>query len=195
MMKCRPWFAVVSLILFSILTGRSSSAVTDHGHVSESLPSLFVLNTFSGSTALRNGIEIRSGQGVMQVLALRNDVIRVRLAREAGLPEDASWAVLPSARGEHVDVTGENSAEAVGFRTNLLRVRVDRTTLSLSIADLNGNILQEDAPGWPTEFHANSFHIYKHMPDDEHYFGLGDKVGPLDRRNQAFTLWNTDAYN
>ena len=33
------------------------------------------------------------------------------------------------------------------------------------------------------------------MPDDEHYFGLGDKVGPLDRRNQAFTLWNSDIYS
>jgi alpha-glucosidase len=30
------------------------------------------------------------------------------------------------------------------------------------------------------------------MPDDEHYFGLGDKTGPLDRRDGAFTLWNTD---
>ena len=32
------------------------------------------------------------------------------------------------------------------------------------------------------------------MPLDEHFFGLGDKTGPLDRRNEAFTLWNTDAY-
>jgi alpha-glucosidase len=36
--------------------------------------------------------------------------------------------------------------------------------------------------------------MYKSMPLDEHYFGLGDKTGPLDRRNEAFTLWNTDAY-
>ena len=32
------------------------------------------------------------------------------------------------------------------------------------------------------------------MPTDEHYFALGDKTGPLDRRDQAFELWNTDAY-
>ena len=30
------------------------------------------------------------------------------------------------------------------------------------------------------------------MPADEHYFGLGDKAGSFDRRNQAYTLWNTD---
>src|SRR5258708_22775828 len=28
----------------------------------------------------------------------------------------------------------------------------------------------------------------------EHFFGLGDKTGPLDRRGQAFTLWNDDSY-
>ncbi len=38
------------------------------------------------------------------------------------------------------------------------------------------------------------FAFTRSMPLDEHYFGLGDKTGPLDRRNQAFTLWNTDAY-
>ena len=43
-------------------------------------------------------------------------------------------------------------------------------------------------------FDGDSFRIYKAMPLDEHYFGLGDKTGPLDRRNEAFTLWNTDAY-
>jgi alpha-glucosidase len=32
------------------------------------------------------------------------------------------------------------------------------------------------------------------MPVDEHYFGLGDKTGGLDRRGQAFRMWNTDAY-
>ncbi len=32
------------------------------------------------------------------------------------------------------------------------------------------------------------------MPLDEHYFGLGDKTGAFDRREQAYRLWNTDAY-
>ena len=32
------------------------------------------------------------------------------------------------------------------------------------------------------------------MPEDEHYYGLGDKTGPLDHRNLAFTMWNTDAF-
>jgi alpha-glucosidase len=80
----------------------------------------------------------------------------------------------------------------VGFRTHILRVSLNRQTFALTISDTGGTVLQQDA--LPTEFHGDSFRVYKTMPLDEHYFGLGDKPGPLDRRDQAFTMWNTDAY-
>jgi alpha-glucosidase len=32
------------------------------------------------------------------------------------------------------------------------------------------------------------------MPIDENYYGLGDKAGPMNRRNRAFTNWNTDEF-
>jgi alpha-glucosidase len=75
-----------------------------------------------------------------------------------------------------------------------LRVRVTLASMSMRITDLDGNVIQEDAPDRPVEFHGSAFRVYKAMPEDEHYFGLGDKVGPLDRRNQAFTMWNTNQY-
>ena len=66
------------------------------------------------------------------------------------------------------------------------------STLKITVRDPAGEILQQDA--LPLRFDGDSFRIYKAMPLDEHFFGLGDKTGPLDRRNEAFTLWNTDAY-
>ena len=44
----------------------------------------------------------------------------------------------------------------------------------------------------PPTSSSGGFSVYKDMPTDEHYFGLGDKTGSFDRRNQAYTLWNTD---
>jgi alpha-glucosidase len=143
---------------------------------------------------LPNGIEVRSGRALLQAVALRDDVIRIRIARDGVLPEDSSWSVLPASRRESIGVTPESSPDFVGFQTKLLRVKVRRQDFRLSVTDLQGNVLQEDAEGWPVEFHEDAFRIYKQMPADEHYFGLGDKVGPLDRRNQSFVLWNTDAY-
>jgi alpha-glucosidase len=149
---------------------------------------------FATSKLLPNGIEVRRNGVILQVLALRDDVLRVRLAAKGELPEDASWAVPAEIRLQAVEVTPEITPDAVGFRTHTLRVRIERATLRLSTTDLQGNVLQEDEPGWPAEFHAESFRVFKKMPADEHYFGLGDKVGTLDRRGQSFHLWNTDAF-
>jgi len=188
------WIRAV-LIIFSleILVGHPKcSAAAPAATPSPTVPQL---NGFSGAKALPNGIEVHNGKAIIQVIALRDDIVRVRIARDGVLPEDASWAVLPSARQERVTATGDSGNTAVGFRTKNLRVQIERATLRLIVTDLDGSVLQQDAAGWPVEFHDKAFRIYKQLPADEHYFGLGDKVGPLDRRKQAFSLWNTDAYN
>jgi alpha-glucosidase len=152
------------------------------------------LDRVTASRATPNGIEIRSGNAVLQISALRDDVLRVRIGASGQLPEDASWAVLPSARTATVKVTAESSNSSVGFTTAKLRVTVRRDPLELTVTDLEGHIIAQDLPGRPVEYHNSSFRVYRKSPVDEHYFGLGDKPGPLDRRNEAFSNWNTDAF-
>ncbi len=153
---------------------------------------VFVLPGVTGFTSLPNGIDIRAGAAHEQIVALRDDVVRIRVSRTEALPEDASWAVLAGARASRVPVTPLIRGSSIGFATKQLRVAVDRTTLELTIRDADGNIVQQDAR--PIVFHGDAFQIAKTMPLDEHFFGLGDKTGPLDRRDEAFTLWNTDSY-
>ena len=141
---------------------------------------------------LSNGIDVRAGDIHEQILALRDDVIRVRIAHGMSLPEDASWAVLANARRSSLAITPVSSENRLGFSTHALSVELDKHTLQLTVRDLNGEILQQDAR--PIRYDGDAFRIYKAMPLDEHYFGLGDKTGPLDRRDEAFSLWNTDAY-
>ncbi len=114
-------------------------------------------------------------------------MLRVRVWRGNAVPEDASWAVLPEARTSRVAV----AAEAHGFATKSLRVTVD-DRLMLTVADLQGNILQRDAV--PVRWEGDRFEVSKTRTFDDHFFGLGDKPGPLDRGGQAFTMWNTDAF-
>jgi len=146
-----------------------------------------VFDRLDSLTILPDGLEARSGQASLRVTALREDVVRVRFGREGRMPEDASWAVLPAARTASLRVT----AAGDGFATARLRVRI-LPDLRVVISDLTGKVLLADAPGRPLEFHGESFRVYKQMPPDEHYFGLGDKTGPLDRRGWAYSLWNTD---
>jgi alpha-glucosidase len=152
-----------------------------------------MLDRLSSSKMLGNGMEIHSGPAVMTVTALRDDVLRVRVGPEGTLPEDASWAVLPEARAAKVTVAAANVPDAVEFKTAKLIVSVDRA-MRLRVTDLEGHVIDQDEPGRPTEYYGKSFRVTKMSPPDEHYFALGDKPGPLDRRNMAFTMWNTDAF-
>ena len=56
------------------------------------------LDRVTSAKALPNGMEIRDGSARIQITALRDDVLRIRVSRTQTLPEDASWAVLASAR-------------------------------------------------------------------------------------------------
>ena len=134
----------------------------------------------SGFTAVADGV-------TLQVTALREDILRVRMWKGNAVPEDASWAVLPQARTSTVAVT----AETHGLATKALRVSVDGHLL-LKVADLQGNLLQQDAA--PATWQGSRFSVSKVRTFNDHFFGLGDKPGPLDRGGQAFTMWNTDAF-
>jgi alpha-glucosidase len=177
-------FIFIPVSLLVVLSSLSASA--------QQAPPPLLLDHLTASTALPNGIDITSGPAHEQITALRDDVLRIRISSTSTLPEDASWAVLSSARQSQVAVTPLNSDAVIGFMTKSLRVEIDRATLQLTIRDTSGNILQQDAQ--PVTFTGAAFRVTKKMPLTEHYFGLGDKTGPLDRRNETFTLWNTDAY-
>src|ERR1700730_10655567 len=87
--------AITCLILMGSLPVRANAA--DGSHTANA-GSTLLLDTFSSSTRLPNGVQVHGGQAVIQAEALRDDVIRIRVARDGNLPEDSSWAVLPAAR-------------------------------------------------------------------------------------------------
>jgi alpha-glucosidase len=131
---------------------------------------------------------IASSNGVtLEVTALRDDVLRVRLWKGGNVPEDASWAVLPAARTSRVAV----SAAPDGFSTAKLRVAVD-AQLRLTVFDTAGNVLQNEAA--PVAWDGTRFTVSKKNSLTDHFFGLGDKPGPLDHCGEVFTLWNTDSF-
>jgi alpha-glucosidase len=150
------------------------------------------LGSLTQVDALPNGIALHAGQATEVITALRGNVLRVRVSPTGKLPEDSSWAVLESARQSSVPVEQVRRADAVGFRTPAMQVLAQRNNLMLTFLDAQGQVIQQDAR--PVCYIGKSFTIMRRMPADEHYFGLGDKTGPLDRRGQAFTMWNTDSY-
>lgn len=129
----------------------------------------------------------------IEISAPRADIIRVR-AGQGMLPTDESWAVSDDVRDRLIPLHVSENKRTVELRTSDFTVRLDRDTLAMTIVDRRGNIVLADASGDALDFANGGFTARKVMPQDAHYFGLGDKTGPLDRRNHAYTFWNTDSF-
>ena len=149
-------------------------------------------NTITQVRNLPNGVELTSGPTLLRIVALRDDILRVRASHDGALGEDASWAVLPEKRAASVVVTPLKTEGDAGFSTRTIRVAVSLQSGELTVRRANDTIVLQES--LPVAFTSGGFQLTETMPVDEHYFGLGDKTGPLDRRGHAFTMWNTDAY-
>ena len=153
----------------------------------------FLLGTSSLAAAetvpLPNGVEAANDAARIRVTALTDSILRVRIGKGGAFGEDASWAVSADVRRHSVPVT----ITPDGFETKSIAVHVDPTNLRLNVTDLQGRTIVADEPN-PMRFNGNGFTLRKAMPQSEHYFGMGDKTGLLDRRGYTLTDWNTDFF-
>ncbi|HET8825974.1 MAG TPA: alpha-glucosidase, partial [Terriglobales bacterium] len=148
----------------------------------------------SNVQSIPQGVELTAGTAHVRVTAISPNVIRLRYAAKGEFPADHSFAVVPAASSEAPQVHVDQSADAVTLDAGGVRVKILRSPLRVVFLDAKGEVISQDQPGYPVAFNGNEFRVWKSMPEDEHYFGLGDKSGPLDHRNLAFTMWNTDAF-
>src|SRR5688572_6471865 len=149
-----------------------------------------------GVEVVADGVLVSSGTARVRVSAFADGVFRVQLAPAGAFDGDASWAVVQPAAPSKVSVDDRRDAVAVSSGGIIATVR--KSPLRVEFADRSGRVLLADAPdapmAWANTAHGPRVRAWKAMPADEHYYGLGDKAGPLDRRGRAFTMWNTDAY-
>lgn len=141
---------------------------------------------------LPDGMELSAGISRVRITAFREGVIRVRLAPTGKFPMDSSWAVIEAAAPPRVmfhEGTNEVRMSAGGAI-----VLVKKSPLLITVLDKDGHALLADYESLPMAWNGTQIHVWKKMPPDESYFGLGDKAGPMNRRDRAFAMWNTDAY-
>ena len=178
--------------LLCLATCTLSLAVYSASAIAQSAPATLsspraTTEPLQGLEHTASGIELSNGTSTLAIDALRPDVLRVRIYPKGHPAEDASWAVLPEARKARVAVISESA----GFSTSALRLAVD-ANLRVTVSDLAGNVLQSDAA--PIAWDGTGFKVSKQKTGDDHFFGLGDKPGPLDRTGQSFVMWNSDTF-
>ena len=71
--------------------------------------------------------------------------------------------------------------------------------MALKVTDLDGHVIDQDEAGRPVEYYdgedgARASASPRSRRRTSTTSGWATRPGPLDRRNEAFTMWNTDAF-
>ncbi|MGB7284019.1 MAG: TIM-barrel domain-containing protein [Candidatus Acidiferrum sp.] len=141
---------------------------------------------------LKDGVELTAGSAKLRITAFRDGIVRIRLATDGSFPKDLSWAVIESPDPPAIKI--EDNKTELRMTAGRVVVIVKKSPLLITFADADGKVLLADEPSLPMAWNGSYIHVWKHMPLDEDYFGLGDKPGPMNRRDHAYTMWNTDFY-
>src|ERR1700676_356924 len=142
--------------------------------------------------SLPDGVELTAGAAKVRITAFRDGVVRVRVASLGKFSEDFSWAVIESPQPPAVKV--QDGPKEVRINAGDVNVIVVKSPLLINFVDSAGAAILEDQPSLPMAWDGENIHVWKRMPADENYFGLGDKAGRMNRRNRSFTMWNTDEF-
>ena len=102
---------------------------------------------------------------------------------------------MPGANAPRAELRVQNSEAGLVAATSSVRVRVQKKPLRISFLDSSDRVISEDDDRRPMQIESSGFRVFKKMPADEHYYGLGDKAVSFDRRGGSFANWNVDAYD
>ena len=139
-----------------------------------------------------DGVELTSGKAKVRVTFVREGIVRVRVAPSGTFPADHSWAIIQVPEPPAVNV--QDGTEAVTISSGEVVARINKASLLVQCSDAQGNTVVADEPSLPMSWNGERIKVWKKMPLLENYYGLGDKQGPLNRRNRSFTMWNTDFF-
>ncbi|MGB2628722.1 MAG: TIM-barrel domain-containing protein [Candidatus Acidiferrum sp.] len=139
-----------------------------------------------------DGVELTSGKAKVRVTFVREGIVRVRVAPGGNFPKDQSWAIVEKLQPPAVSV--KDSSNQVTLSSGDVLVTIHKSPLLVDFTDGHGRAVVCDEPSLPMAWDGERVKVWKTMPLLENYYGLGDKPGALNRRNRAFTMWNTDAY-
>jgi alpha-glucosidase len=157
-------------------------------------------------TKAEKGITLNcADQSQVQLTVLAPDLIRVRASFTGAIPaKDHSWAIAKEDWGTPAWTVSETT-EAVTVTTAEVEAVVRRSPLLIEFRDAHTHKVINadeqpmvyDARGTLSRIQfdpaAGKFvAVAKKLGFDEHFYGLGEKAAPLDKRRGYFVNWNSD---
>jgi alpha-glucosidase len=171
------WCAVV---LFGLLAPDSMAVLRPVGNVQSTLVS-------------RDRVDYLLDQGgAARIEILDDDLVRVRVSGAGPLGTQGSPAIASTGLTAPAAMISD-SASATFLVAPRVVVAILKSPFQVLIYRTDGSLVTGDVPNaiaWDSS--SGLILDQKYAPPDEHYFGLGERGGPVDRRGRAITMFNVD---
>ncbi len=146
---------------------------------------------------------------LFQLTVLNHDLFRIRHFPDGKSRLDRTWMVV----GQSGDVPREgrqrddlspfplpafdvlNGEQNIRLQTSQLQVEINLNPLFLRWSDVTGREFAADLPTRAYAYDRAGRAVFHQMRrrDDEHYYGFGERSGPLDKRGRRMRMLNLDA--
>lgn len=142
----------------------------------------------------------------LTVYVLDHNLIRVRHLPDGTPRLDRTWWVgNPPREGRQrddlsgfplPDVAVEAADDGVHVHTDLLQLHIHTTDFRIDWSDSDGRLFHADARvrAYAYDRRGRTIFHYLQRRHDEHYYGFGEKAGPLDKAGMRMKMQNVDAF-
>ena len=134
----------------------------------------------------------------LRIAFLEEGLVRCRYVTGVVFENIPSYGVAPDYTPERVSIQETEEKEAIVLRTQRLTLRIRRSDGGLEFLNAAGQMLCADAEGMGHRTQERTgdelVWVLKHMPQEAHFFGLGDKPCALNMRGKRFEMWGADHY-
>lgn len=151
--------------------------------------------TFLGSYASHSvdgtRLTVTATNNVLRLTLVDSAVVRVQLGREGAILDLPSFAVV---QRPNVLLSWEIEDQPGALRCTLPGgvIVIQKFPLRLQFLASDGRLVAEDAPAFGHAWDGKEVQVWRTLHRDARFFGLGEKVGNLDKRGGFWTMWNSD---
>ncbi|MDY6986349.1 MAG: glycoside hydrolase family 31 protein [Candidatus Thermoplasmatota archaeon] len=152
------------------------------------------IGSFKGIQEKEGKVHIECENAAIYISAINDGTIKVQLAPHGKIMEEHSYAVV---KEDAKPLSIKEKKDEIELSTSEVKVVVNKKTVLLSFYDKEGTILCKDREPmkWKKAKEGHRCLCTREMPLEEHYYGLGEKSGFIDKRRSSSVMWNTDAYS
>lgn len=136
------------------------------------------------------GLSVALANAKVKIALYSPSIVRLQFSK-SGAFDELSYAVEGQPGNTKFEFTDGSPAI---LKTDSLKLEISKSPFRVKLYDYRNRLLNEDEPAFGTGWNGEQSTTHKKLQPNERFIGLGEKTGPLNRRGEGYTNWNTDYF-